>query len=95
MQNDAFAPAQNDGYTLGIMTAGQIIAAVMKESLRWRSEQDFVQSTVAPRGVCNSPCLGPKIRAGGARLRGYAWASCLPSARLRNWEEDAEGGAIR
>ena len=45
MQNDAFAPAQNDGYTLGIMTAGQIIVAVMNKSLRWRSEQDFAQST--------------------------------------------------
>ena len=45
MQNDAFARAQNDGYTLGIMTAGQIIAAVTNKSLRWRSEQDFAQST--------------------------------------------------
>ena len=80
MQNDAFAPAQNDGYTLGIMTAGQIIAAVMNKPLRWRSQQDFVQPTsdggrervMAPQGVCNSPCLGAKIRAGAARLRGYA-----------------------
>ena len=43
MQNAAFACAQNDGYTLGIMTAGQI--AVMNKSLRWPSEQDFVQPT--------------------------------------------------
>jgi hypothetical protein len=78
MQNAAFACAQNDGYTLGIMTAGQI--AVMNKSLRWPSEQDFVQPTsdggrervMAPQGVCNSPCLGAKIRAGAARLRGYA-----------------------
>jgi len=29
------------------------------------------------------------IRAGGARLRGYAWACPLPSARLRGWDEEA------
>jgi hypothetical protein len=37
MQNDAFACAQNDGYTLGIMTAGQIIAAVMNTALALRA----------------------------------------------------------
>jgi hypothetical protein len=35
---------RTDDYTLGI-TAGQIIATVMNKSLRWRSEQDFAQST--------------------------------------------------
>ena len=33
--NDAVARADKDGHTLGIMTAGQIIAAVMNKSLRY------------------------------------------------------------
>jgi tripartite-type tricarboxylate transporter receptor subunit TctC len=33
--NEAVAHAEKDGYTLGIMTAGQIIAAVMNKSLRY------------------------------------------------------------
>jgi tripartite-type tricarboxylate transporter receptor subunit TctC len=33
--NEAVARAEKDGYTLGIMTAGQIIAAVMNKSLRY------------------------------------------------------------
>jgi tripartite-type tricarboxylate transporter receptor subunit TctC len=33
--NEAIARAEKDGYTLGIMTAGQIIAAVMAKSLRY------------------------------------------------------------
>jgi len=33
--NEAVAQADKDGYTLGIMTAGQIIAAVMNKSLRY------------------------------------------------------------
>ena len=33
--NEAVARADKDGYTLGIMTAGQIIAAVMAKSLRY------------------------------------------------------------
>ncbi len=33
--NEAIARADKDGYTLGIMTAGQIIAAVMNKSLRY------------------------------------------------------------
>jgi tripartite-type tricarboxylate transporter receptor subunit TctC len=33
--NEAVARADKDGYTLGIMTAGQIIAAVMNKSLRY------------------------------------------------------------
>src|SRR5262249_39635613 len=33
--NDAVARAEKDGYTLGVMTAGQIIAAVMSKSLRY------------------------------------------------------------
>jgi len=33
--NEAVANAEADGYTLGIMTAGQIIAAVTKKSLRY------------------------------------------------------------
>jgi tripartite-type tricarboxylate transporter receptor subunit TctC len=33
--NEAVARADKDGYTIGIMTAGQIIAAVMSKSLRY------------------------------------------------------------
>jgi tripartite-type tricarboxylate transporter receptor subunit TctC len=33
--NEAVARAEKDGYTLGMMTAGQIIAAVMNKSLRY------------------------------------------------------------
>jgi tripartite-type tricarboxylate transporter receptor subunit TctC len=33
--NEAIARADKDGYTLGVMTAGQIIAAVMNKSLRY------------------------------------------------------------
>ena len=33
--NEAVARADKDGYTLGLMTAGQIIAAVMNKSLRY------------------------------------------------------------
>ena len=33
--NEAVARADKDGYTLGIMTAGQIIAAVVNKSLRY------------------------------------------------------------
>jgi tripartite-type tricarboxylate transporter receptor subunit TctC len=33
--NEAVARADKDGYTLGVMTAGQIIAAIMNKSLRY------------------------------------------------------------
>src|SRR5204862_1693544 len=33
--NEVVARAEKDGYTLGIMTAGQIIAATMNKSLRY------------------------------------------------------------
>jgi tripartite-type tricarboxylate transporter receptor subunit TctC len=39
--NEAVARAPNDGYTLGIMTAGQIIAAVMNKSLRYDTRTAF------------------------------------------------------
>src|SRR5689334_7673103 len=38
--NEAVARADKDGYTLGIMTAGQIIAAVMNKSLRYDTLTD-------------------------------------------------------
>ena len=39
--NEAVARAEKDGYTLGIMTAGQIIAAVMNKSLRYDAATAF------------------------------------------------------
>jgi tripartite-type tricarboxylate transporter receptor subunit TctC len=39
--NEAVARADKDGYTLGIMTAGQIIAAVMAKSLRYDTLKAF------------------------------------------------------
>ncbi|HEY7662492.1 MAG TPA: tripartite tricarboxylate transporter substrate binding protein [Xanthobacteraceae bacterium] len=39
--NEAVARADKDGYTLGIMTAGQIIAAVMNKSLRYDALGSF------------------------------------------------------
>jgi tripartite-type tricarboxylate transporter receptor subunit TctC len=39
--NDAVARADKDGYTLGVMTAGQIIAAVMSKSLRYDTLKAF------------------------------------------------------
>ena len=39
--NEAVARADKDGYTLGVMTAGQIIAAVMAKSLRYDAIKAF------------------------------------------------------
>jgi len=39
--NEAVARAEKDGYTLGIMTAGQIIAATTKKTLRYDTLADF------------------------------------------------------
>jgi tripartite-type tricarboxylate transporter receptor subunit TctC len=39
--NEAVARAEKDGYTLGMMTAGQIIAATLKKSLRYDTLMDF------------------------------------------------------
>src|SRR5438105_15490428 len=39
--NEAVARAEKDGYTLGIMTAGQIIAAVMNKWLRYDTLKAF------------------------------------------------------
>ena len=39
--NEVVARADKDGYTLGIMTAGQIIAAVMNKSLRYDTATAF------------------------------------------------------
>jgi len=39
--NEQVARAEKDGYTLGIMTAGQIIAAVMNKSLRYDTATAF------------------------------------------------------
>jgi tripartite-type tricarboxylate transporter receptor subunit TctC len=39
--NEAIARAEKDGYTLGIMTAGQIIAAAMNKSLRYDTVTAF------------------------------------------------------
>jgi tripartite-type tricarboxylate transporter receptor subunit TctC len=39
--NEAVARAEKDGYTLGVMTAGQIIAGVMNKSLRYDTLASF------------------------------------------------------
>jgi tripartite-type tricarboxylate transporter receptor subunit TctC len=39
--NEVVARAEKDGYTLGIMTAGQIIAAVMNKSMRYDTATAF------------------------------------------------------
>src|ERR1043166_7941639 len=39
--NELVARAEKDGYTLGIMTAGQIIAAVMNKSMRYDTATAF------------------------------------------------------
>jgi len=50
--NDAVARADKDGYTLGVMTAGQIIAAVMSKSLRYDTLTAFDPvSQVATAGL--------------------------------------------
>ena len=50
--NEAVARAESDGYTLGIMTAGQIIAAVMNKSLRYDTRTAFEPiSQVATAGL--------------------------------------------
>jgi tripartite-type tricarboxylate transporter receptor subunit TctC len=50
--NDAVARADKDGYTLGVMTAGQIIAAVMTKSLRYDTLTAFDPvSQVATAGL--------------------------------------------
>jgi tripartite-type tricarboxylate transporter receptor subunit TctC len=50
--NEAVARAEKDGYTLGIMTAGQIIAAVMNKSLRYDTLTAFDPvSMVATAGL--------------------------------------------
>ncbi|HEY1364518.1 MAG TPA: tripartite tricarboxylate transporter substrate binding protein [Xanthobacteraceae bacterium] len=50
--NEAVARADKDGYTLGIMTAGQIIAAVMSKSLRYDTLTAFDPvSMVATAGL--------------------------------------------
>src|SRR5712692_9051805 len=50
--NEAVARADKDGYTLGIMTAGQIIAAVMNKSLRYDTLTAFDPvSMVATAGL--------------------------------------------
>jgi len=39
--NEMIARAEKDGYTIGVMTAGQIIAAVMNKSLRYDTAKAF------------------------------------------------------
>src|SRR5207247_9532425 len=39
--NEAVARADKDGYTLGVMTAGQIIAGVVNKSLRYDTLASF------------------------------------------------------
>jgi tripartite-type tricarboxylate transporter receptor subunit TctC len=53
--NEAVARSDRDGYTLGVMTAGQIIAAVMSKSLRYDALKAFDPvSQVATAGLIMS-----------------------------------------
>ncbi|HEY7246002.1 MAG TPA: tripartite tricarboxylate transporter substrate binding protein [Xanthobacteraceae bacterium] len=47
--NEAVARAEKDGYTLGVMTAGQIIAAVMNKSLRYDTLTAFAPISLIAR----------------------------------------------
>ncbi len=47
--NEAVARAEKDGYTLGIMTAGQIIAAVVNKSLRYDTLTAFAPISLIAR----------------------------------------------
>src|ERR1700731_118686 len=47
--NEAVARAEKDGYTLGVMTAGQIIAAVMNKSLRYDTLTAFEPISLVAR----------------------------------------------
>ena len=47
--NEAVARADKDGYTLGVMTAGQIIAAVMNKSLRYDTLTAFEPISLVAR----------------------------------------------
>ena len=50
--NEAVARAEKDGYTLGVMTAGQIIAGVMNKSLRYDTLASFDSiSMIATAGL--------------------------------------------
>jgi hypothetical protein len=72
------------------------IEAIKPDTLRVSYRDGTVdRSTMIIRAPTKSQAVVLSIRAGGARLRRYAWASPLSSARLRGWEEGAEGGALR
>jgi tripartite-type tricarboxylate transporter receptor subunit TctC len=47
--NEAVARADKDGYTLGVMTAGQIIAAIMNKSLRYDTLTAFEPISLVAR----------------------------------------------
>src|SRR5260370_35430935 len=59
--NEAVARADKDGYTLGVMTAGQIIAAVMAESPRYDALKAFhpVAQVAAPGPILAPPPAFP------------------------------------
>jgi tripartite-type tricarboxylate transporter receptor subunit TctC len=64
--NDAVARADPDGYTLGIMTAGQIIAAVMRKSMPYDTLKAFdAISQVATAGLLM--VARPDFPAGGVK----------------------------
>src|SRR5499433_3289038 len=61
--NEAAARADKDGYTLGIMTAGQIIAAVMSKSLRYDTLTAFDPvSQVATAGQIIAAVMSKSLR---------------------------------
>ena len=50
--NEAVANAEPDGYTLGVMTAGQIIAAVTRKNMRYDTLTAFARSARSPLRAC-------------------------------------------
>ncbi len=81
--NEVVARADKDGYTLGIMVAGQIVAAVMKKSLRYDPTGDFdpvammaAQSLViATRPDFPASSVGDLIKAARAEPGKLSYAS--------------------
>ena len=72
--NEAVARAEKDGYTLGIMTAGQIIAATMNKSLRYDTATAFEPIAQVATAISSLTLLAGK--SGRATMIRLAVATC-------------------